>query len=228
MIITGQIKSLKKGNRENLANIITLIIYFQEVTTMPNLIAFLSYALINTFTPGPNNILSMTFATNMGFKKTFKFILGVAAGFTVVMILCNYFNLFLFYAVPLTGEIMKIFGAIYIIYLAVKILRSNPDENNSLMEKSSSFGTGLLLQFFNPKVILYGITVTSSFITPYYKSNLSIIMFSLFLAFLSFVSTCSWALFGTMFQRILKKHYAAFNTVMAILLLYTAFSILKS
>lgn len=195
---------------------------------MPNFIAFLSYALINTFTPGPNNILSMAFATNMGFKKTFRFILGVTAGFTVVMILCNYFNLFLFSAIPFTGEFMKIFGAIYIIYLAVKILKSNTEENDTLMDKSSSFSAGLLLQFFNPKVILYGITVTSGFITPYYKSNLSIILFSLFLAFLSFLSTCSWALFGTLFQQILKKHHAAFNTAMAILLLYTAFSILKS
>ncbi|KXG76690.1 Cysteine/O-acetylserine efflux protein [Fervidicola ferrireducens] len=195
---------------------------------MPNFIAFLSYALINTFTPGPNNILSMTFATNMGFKKTFRFILGVAIGFTVVMMLCNYFNLFLFYAVPLAGEIMKIFGAIYIIYLAVKILKSNPDENNSIMEKSSSFAAGLLLQFFNPKVILYGITVTSSFITPYYKSSLVIIMFSLFLAFLSFLSTCSWALFGAAFQRFLKRYKNAFNALMALLLLYSAFSILAS
>jgi threonine/homoserine/homoserine lactone efflux protein len=195
---------------------------------MPNLIAFLSYALVNTFTPGPNNILSMTFGTSLEFKKTFRFISGVAAGFVIVMLLCNYFNLFLFSAIPQTGKIMKILGAVYIIYLAVKILKSAPEENDSPLDKSSTFAAGLLLQFFNPKVILYGITVTSSFITPYYKSGIIIFLFSLLLAFLSFLSTCSWALFGAAFQRFLKRYKSAFNAVMALLLLYSAFSILCS
>ncbi|WP_312815044.1 hypothetical protein [Sedimentibacter sp.] len=40
---------------------------------MPNLSAFISYAFITSFTPGPNNIMSMTNATKYGFKKSLPF-----------------------------------------------------------------------------------------------------------------------------------------------------------
>jgi threonine/homoserine/homoserine lactone efflux protein len=36
---------------------------------MFNLSALLSYVLVSTFTPGPNNIMSMTNGTNFGYKK---------------------------------------------------------------------------------------------------------------------------------------------------------------
>ncbi|MCG0275959.1 MAG: LysE family transporter [Thermosediminibacteraceae bacterium] len=195
---------------------------------MPNFAAFLSYAFVTTFTPGPNNILSMTFGTRLGFKKALKFISGVTTGFAIVMTLCSYFNLLLFTMIPQFEGFMKLLGAIYIVYLAVKILKSSPEETDSPVDKNNTFAVGLLLQFFNPKVILYGITVTSNFITPYYKAGMITFIFSLFLAFLSFLSTCSWALFGAAFQKFLKKHKNAFNIVMALLLLYCAFSILCS
>lgn len=38
---------------------------------MPNLVAFLSYAVVTTFTPGPNNIMTMSNASRYGFKKVF-------------------------------------------------------------------------------------------------------------------------------------------------------------
>jgi hypothetical protein len=37
---------------------------------MPNFAAFLSYVLVTTFTPGPNNIMSMSNASRYGFKKS--------------------------------------------------------------------------------------------------------------------------------------------------------------
>ncbi|HWJ02835.1 MAG TPA: lysine transporter LysE, partial [Verrucomicrobiae bacterium] len=37
---------------------------------MPNFAAFLSYVLVTSFTPGPNNIMSMSNASRYGFKKS--------------------------------------------------------------------------------------------------------------------------------------------------------------
>jgi threonine/homoserine/homoserine lactone efflux protein len=81
------------------------------------------------------------------------------------------------------------------------------------------------MQFFNPKVILYGITVIATFIIPYYKSDFSLILFSLFLAFIGFVATLCWALFGALFQNFLTKYSKQFNIVMGLLLVYCAISI---
>ncbi len=84
----------------------------------------------------------------------------------------------------------------------------------------------MTLQFANPKVILYGITVISNFIIPYYKSNLSLIFFSIFLASLAFISTSCWALFGVFLEKFLVKYRKPFNIVMGLLLIYSAVSML--
>ncbi|MFE3888002.1 lysine transporter LysE [Priestia sp. YIM B13446] len=88
------------------------------------------------------------------------------------------------------------------------------------------FFMGMLLQFINPKGILYGITAIATFILPYHNSNFSLIMYSLFLAFVGFVSTFCWSLFGSVFQKFLSKYKSQFNIVMALLLMYSAVSIL--
>ncbi|KAB3538534.1 lysine transporter LysE [Alkaliphilus pronyensis] len=210
---------------------------------MFNLGAFLSYVFVVTFTPGPNNIMSMANASKYGYKKTLKFILGVSTGFFVIMLLCSYFNLLLFNLMPKVKTFMGIIGAGYMIYLAVKIMQSKEkvvtpsdtyETSDEGKEQTSSKGkdelnlffTGMIMQFVNPKVILYGITVISNFITPFYKSNTLLILFSFFLASVGFWSTSCWSLFGSLFNKFLSKYEKQFNIVMGLLLIYSALSIL--
>jgi len=42
-----------------------------------NLIATLAFVLVTTFTPGPNNTLSLVSGKNHGYKNSFKFLLGI-------------------------------------------------------------------------------------------------------------------------------------------------------
>ncbi|WP_066497480.1 LysE family transporter [Abyssisolibacter fermentans] len=192
---------------------------------MFNIIPFLSYVFAVTFTPGPNNIMSMVNASKSGYKKTFKFILGVFTGFFIIMILCSFFNLILFNAMPKIKIFMGILGAVYMTYLAIKIVKSKEEVSNKDEKHISSFITGITMQFVNPKVILYGITVISNFVIPYYKSNVAIILFSIFLAFIALISTSCWALFGALFNKFLSKYRKPFNIVMGLLLIYSAISI---
>ena len=192
---------------------------------MINFIPFLSYVLVTTFTPGPNNIMSMTNANRDGFKKTLNFDLGVFAGFFVMMLACSYFNLLLFNLIPKIKIFMSIIGSAYMIYLAYKIYTSKIVEGESNNTHINSFFTGLMMQFVNVKVILYGLTVVSSFIMPYSSNPAVLILFSLLLASLAFVSTACWAMFGALFQKFLSKYRKAFNTVMSLLLLYSAIAI---
>lgn len=192
---------------------------------MINFIPFLSYVLVTTFTPGPNNIMSMTNANRDGFKKTLNFDLGVFAGFFVMMLACSYFNLLLFNLIPKIKIFMSIIGSAYMIYLAYKIYTSKVVEGESNNTHINSFFTGLMMQFVNVKVILYGLTVVSSFIIPYSSNPAVLILFSLLLASLAFVSTACWAMFGALFQKFLSKYRKAFNTVMSLLLLYSAIAI---
>ncbi|WP_432405499.1 LysE family transporter [Wukongibacter sp. M2B1] len=208
---------------------------------MFNLSAFLSYVFVVSFTPGPNNIMSMANSSKFGYKKTLRFILGVCTGFFVVMLLCSYFNLLLFNIMPKIKTFMGILGAGYMIYLATKIMKSKEEtdkkddeeisdksemnELNANKDEINLFFTGITMQFVNPKAILYGITVISNFIIPYYKSNIAFVLFSFFFAIVGFMSTSSWALFGSLFNKFLSKYRRQFNIVMGLLLIYSAISI---
>lgn len=192
---------------------------------MINLIPFLSYIFITTFTPGPNNILSMMNAKEYGFKKSLGFNFGVFSGFIILMIACSYFNLLLFNFIPKIEHVVGVLGGVYMIFLAYKIIFSKEQESNVENPRTNTYFAGLIMQFFNPKVIIYGITVIGTFIIPYYKSSFALITFSLFLAFIGFLGTLCWALFGSLFQKFLTKYNRQFNILMGVLLVYCAISI---
>lgn len=192
---------------------------------MFNWAAFLSYVFVMTFTPGPNNIMAMTFANRDGFKRTQRFMLGVAFGFMVLQLLCSYFNLLLFSVLPSVKLAMDIIGAAYMVFLAVKIVLSKPHDGDRKDTRLNGFIPGTLLQFVNPKGVLYCITVAASFVMPYYRTNVAIILFSLFTTAVVYASNNVWGAFGVLFQKLLSKYRLPFNIAMALLLLYCAVSL---
>ncbi|WP_368296933.1 LysE family transporter [Cytobacillus firmus] len=191
-----------------------------------SLLSFFLYVFVTSFTPGPNNIMAMVFANRFGLRNTIRFCLGVSAGFFVIMILCSYFNLLLHQYIPRVQLIMTIIGVIYMLFLAFKIMTSKSDDPNHKDGKHNGFLIGMLLQFINPKGILYGVTVISTFILPYHTSHASLIFFSILLAFVGFLSTFCWSVFGSIFQSFLAKYRNQFNVIMALLLVYSAGSVL--
>lgn len=192
---------------------------------MPNFTAFLSYVLITTFTPGPNNIMSMSNASRYGFKKSIFFNIGIFFGFFIIIALCSYFSVTLYSLIPSIKPIMTGIGAVYILWLAWKTYKSKPHTENDNEKNTNTFLSGFLLQFVNPKVILYGITTVSTFIVPYYKSVVVLAIFSAILASVGFVATCCWSMFGSLFQKILIQNEKVINIIMALLLAYCAVSL---
>jgi len=185
--------------------------------------SFMSYMLILAFTPGPNNIMSMNNAKNVGFRKGMSFNLGVFTGGFILMILCLLVSSFLYNVVPKIQFFMKILGALYMAYLIVKTLV--PAKSHEVKTSNGTFLIAILLQFINPKVVLYGITAMSSFILPHFNSIPIQIFFAFLLAFTGFTSTLCWALFGSLFSMIFEKHGKILNIIMALLLLYCIISL---
>ena len=190
------------------------------------LLSLLIYAFVASFTPGPNNIMAMLFANKYGFKRTIRFCLGVGTGFFVILLLSSYFNLLLKNFIPKIEFFMAILGAGYMLYLALLIIKSKDSGDDTNGDKYNSFLAGMLLQFVNPKGILYSITAISTFVIPYHTSNSSLFFFSVLLAVIGFIGTFSWNVFGSVFKRFLSKYRSPFNIIMALLLVYSAVSIL--
>ena len=125
-----------------------------------------AYVLISSFTPGPGNIMSLNAITRHGWRKGKSTILGVCVGYFAVQAICVMFIYELSqYAAPIM-EALKYIGAAYLIWLAVRIIRSKPDFSGG--ESAPTFLSGFLLQFVNVKIYFYGMTVLSGYIIPYY------------------------------------------------------------
>jgi len=191
---------------------------------MFNLYAFLSFIFITAYTPGPNNIMSMSHASKLGFRKSFPFNLGILAGFSIVMTLCTLFSTTLYALIPKIKPVMLVLGAGYMLYLAWKIWKSNSDIHVQ-DKKSSSFLSGCLLQFVNPKIMVYGITAMSSYILPVFHDTVILSGFVLLLSLVGFSGTVCWAIFGAAFSKVFKEHRKLLNGIMALLLVYCAVSL---
>ena len=165
---------------------------------MPGILNYYMYTLTSTITPGPNNIMSMSNGSRLGFKKALPFNFGVWAGFSIIAIVCTVFCSFLSSWVPQIELPMKIVGAVYMLYLALKILRSRPD-----MEAGGGkgeFWSGVILQFVNPKIYICVIVTMEGFVMPYYNGNWPLLIaLALSSAFVSFVCTMAWSAFGSPF-----------------------------
>lgn len=192
---------------------------------MPNLLAFASFVVVTTFTPGPNNLMAVANAVQSGLRKAMRFNFGVAAGFALVMLACSYLGLALASLLPRFQLIAKIVGAGYMVYLAYKIAWSGRGGHGDESRTLTSFWAGVWLQFLNPKGLIYGMTVVATFVLPYTHSWTVLLLTALALAFVALVSTTCWSLFGTLFQRWLTSYRRPFSIAMALLLVYSAIAV---
>ncbi|WP_445491262.1 LysE family translocator [Niallia sp. 03133] len=192
-----------------------------------SIISFLLFVFVTSFTPGPNTLMAMLFANKYGLKRTTKFCLGVGTGFFLIMILSIYLNVLLKSILPKIELLMTILGVMYMLYLAFKIMTAKNVEKDTEEQKDyNNFLSGMLLQFINPKGILFALSVVSTFILPYHPSHLALSFYSLFLALIGFISTFCWSLFGSLFQKYLSAFRKQFNIIMGSLLIVSVLSIL--
>ena len=61
---------------------------------------FLIYCFVTAYTPGANNLLSMSNAARLGFRRTLRFLAGIVFGFLVVMAACTLFSSTLYALLP--------------------------------------------------------------------------------------------------------------------------------
>ena len=185
---------------------------------------FLTYAMVTAVTPGLNNIMSMSNGSRMGFRRALPFNLGIWLGFSAVSVLCTIFCNLLSSWIPKIKLPMLVVGALYMLYLAWETFRSdgNIEENHS----RDGFLSGVFLQFINPKAYLYCIMSMEAYILPHYQGRmLSLLLFSLLLAFIGFAFTLLWSAFGSAFRKLFARHGRIINALMALALVYCAASL---
>lgn len=187
-------------------------------------INFLTYAVITAITPGPNNIMAMSNAGHLGFKKTLPFNWGILSGFTMVMLVCTFFCSLLSAVIPAIKMPMLIIGCGYMLYLAWKTFKSSGDIEENYGKRG--YFSGLTLQFVNPKIYIYCIISMEAFILPFYHDDfIKLFFFAILLASIGFIATLCWTFFGSVFKILFSKYASITNRIMALLLVYCAISL---
>ena len=191
------------------------------------LYAFVIFALVMFFTPGPNNIMLLSSGLTYGFRRTIPHIAGITIGFAFMVAAVGLGLGTVFLTYPILQTILKYAGAAYLIYLAVAIAMSGPAKPGEEKARGPmTFWGAAMFQWINAKgwVIVIG-TITAYAAIAQFPLNIAIqTVISLLVGT---VSTVVWALFGTALRPVLSSErlVRAFNILMAILLLASLYPI---
>lgn len=188
-----------------------------------NIASFLIYCIIVTVTPGPTNIVILSTVHNFGTKKAMEYTYGATIAFGLLLAISAMLNTVLIAVMPEILHIMQIIGCLYIVYLAYQIYKM--DTSKSTAKQTATFMSGFLMQFVNPKVVLFTMTVIPSFVMPYYTALSKLGIFVVCITIIGFLAFVTWILFGTIFKEFLQKYQKTVNIIMALFLVYSAIMI---
>ena len=186
----------------------------------PEILSMALFWIVAAYTPGPNNVIASYSGFNFGIKKTLPHIFGVALGFTFLIFLLTIGLVNVFKIFPIIQVSLKYLGSIFLVYLACKIYFSKID-NEKKNENPVKFIETFLFQFLNPKGVLIGIIIVSTYVENgenYFKYATQVILFA-FLVSLS--SITFWTFVGKYLRKFAtnEKFIKYFNCVMSLLLI---------
>jgi cysteine/O-acetylserine efflux protein len=188
-----------------------------------NITYFIIYCMIVTFTPGPTNIVILSTVHHFGTKKAMEYTYGATSAFCLLLVISALLNTLLTTIIPKILIVMQIIGSVYILYLAYQIYKM--DTSKPTVNESGTFLSGFLMQFLNPKVVLFTMTVIPSFIMPYYNGTSVLTISVISITLIGFLAFITWVLFGTIFKELLQKHQRMVNVFMALFLAYSGIMI---
>ncbi|WP_315700863.1 MULTISPECIES: LysE family translocator [unclassified Bradyrhizobium] len=191
------------------------------------LFAFVIFALVMFFTPGPNNVMLLSSGVTFGFRRTVPHMAGITFGFAFMVAAVGFGLGTVFIAYPVLQTILKYLGAAYLIYLAIAIALSGRVEAGASSSRGPmTFWGAAIFQWVNAKgwVMVIG-TITAYAAIARFPFNI-LIQTAISLA-MGIGSTITWTLFGTALRPLLSSERAvrAFNIVMAVLLLASLYPV---
>ena len=193
----------------------------------PLLIAFIMFATVMFFTPGPNNIMLLSSGLTYGFRRSLPHVAGIVIGFAFMVGAVGLGLGTIFITYPVLQTILKYAGAAYLIYLAAAIAMSGPVASGQDNARGPmTFWGAALFQWVNAKgwVMVIGTITAYAAIAGFPWNILIQVGISLVIGA---VSCVAWALFGSALRPWLTSPRAvrAFNIVMALLLLASLYPV---
>lgn len=184
------------------------------------LLPYLVFCVLMTGTPGPNNAMAVTSGVRVGFGRTLPLVAGIAVGVALQLMAIGMGLGAVFEAVPQSHDLMRVAGALYLLWLAVKIARSGPIRSDADDRPPVGFAGAAAFQWINPKAW----AITTSAVATYVPSvdyAFNVAVAAMIVALVAIPCVSAWAVGGVFLRRFLvRPGYArAFNVAAALLLM---------
>ncbi len=188
-----------------------------------------AFALVGSFTPGPNNTMLLSSGVNYGFRRTLPHIAGIAIGYAVMFTAVALGLGRVFVLQPALYMALKIASSLYLLWLAWRIATALSPAEGAAERPPLSFLQAALFQWINPKGVMLALAASANFLDP---DNLAAdlpIMLALIIA-MSLASASTWALFGQGLRRFLTDpgRHTLFNRLMALALVASLWPLFSS
>jgi threonine/homoserine/homoserine lactone efflux protein len=183
--------------------------------------AFILFAFTMSATPGPNNAMVATSAANFGIRRSIPHAAGIATGFSAMILLVALGAGEVLRAAPGIHGVLRWVGALYLLWLAVKIARSDPAAVTEASQgRPMTMLHAALFQWVNPKAWIVTMGAAATYTTAgdavlHQAARLAAVFF-----IVSWPASAIWITLGAGAARLLHSptRLRAFNWTMAALL----------
>jgi threonine/homoserine/homoserine lactone efflux protein len=183
-------------------------------------LALTVFAVVISFTPGPNNILLTASGVNFGFARSIPHMLGVEIGFLVLVAACAAGLGLVFAALPGLHFALKVAGGFYMLWLAWKVANAKPaGDDGNLLAQPMTFLQAAAFQWVNPKAVIAALSAIALYMRPGHEAFDLLVMLVVF-GVSTILAVATWAGFGVALRRFLRDpvHARVFNVAMGLLL----------
>lgn len=165
------------------------------------------------YTPGPANIYALSCSLRYGRRQALRMWLGLLTGFSIAVTVMAVLT-------HLLGEVLgnyvgyvKYAGAAYILYLAWKMYSDSGKESGET--RACSFLSGMLVQLTNAKILLFDLTVFSTFVLPYSKDLADLLAVAAWLELAGPAANLAWIMLGAGLGKFFTRYRRQADIVMA-------------
>ncbi|MEI3851257.1 MULTISPECIES: LysE family translocator [Ensifer] len=192
------------------------------------LLALFLFAFTTSITPGPNNMMLFASGVNFGFVRTVPHMLGIGAGFFLLLIAVGFGLGALLHSVPLLYTVLKFAGGAYLVWIAWKIGTSRSLSEGKAGANPMTFLAAAAFQWVNPKAWVMAVSAMATY-TSSDSYLFSVLVVGLVFALVNVPSVSTWAGFGSALRQWLSEpsRLKWFNITMAVLLVVSLWPMLK-
>lgn len=189
-------------------------------------LAFATFAFVTSVTPGPNNMMLLASGANFGLRRTVPHMLGIAIGFSVMILALGLGLVALFERYPVAHDVLKAVAVVYMVWLAWKIAHASAPDTARTEGMPFTFLQAAAFQWVNPKAWAMALTALTAYAPG--QTLAAVAFVAAIFGAINLPTVSAWALIGRELRRFLTspRRLALFNWTMAGALLLSLWPVL--